>query len=403
MGGRGVEGGPRFGGAARGQSCDGCDAPEPGSGRLADVAPHARTAGATARSIRSTATTSRSCGWSGRAAAPGIQEGTPLVYGGVHVHAEPERHHPGHRRGDRRSASGSTSASCRRTSASPSRSRRSTGTSRSTATRSSTPSADDYVFALDARPGKLVWETKVLDYRQQRREQRSGPIIANGKVITGRGCEPEGGPEACVITAHDARTGKELWRTRTIPEAGRAGGRDAGATCRYEKRWHVGTWMVPSYDPELNLIYIGTSVTSPAPKFMLGGNDTEHLYHNSHAGAERRHRQDRLVLPARRRSLGSRPPVRAAARRYRRRPETDASAVDQPAARAGREAEGDHGHSRKDRASSTRSTGRRANSSGRGRPSRRTCVVDIDGDRAPSGQPGDRLHGRRAKPVVAPA
>ena len=39
--------------------------------------------------------------------------------------------------------------------------------------------------------------------------------------------------------------------------------------------------MVPSYDPELNLLYIGTSVTSPAPKFMLGGVDKQHLYHNS--------------------------------------------------------------------------------------------------------------------------
>jgi len=47
-----------------------------------------------------------------------------------------------------------------------------------------------------------------------------------------------------------------------------------------EERWHVGTWMVPSYDPELNLIYIGTSVTIPAPKFILGGNDNKHLYHN---------------------------------------------------------------------------------------------------------------------------
>ena len=49
----------------------------------------------------------------------------------------------------------------------------------------------------------------------------------------------------------------------------------------FDKRKHVGTWMVPSYDPELNLIYIGTSVTSPAPKFMLGGTDLAHLYHNS--------------------------------------------------------------------------------------------------------------------------
>ena len=39
--------------------------------------------------------------------------------------------------------------------------------------------------------------------------------------------------------------------------------------------------MVPSYDPELNLVYIGTSVTSPAPKFLLGGADQKHLYHNS--------------------------------------------------------------------------------------------------------------------------
>ena len=39
--------------------------------------------------------------------------------------------------------------------------------------------------------------------------------------------------------------------------------------------------MVPSYDPTLNLIYIGTSVTSPAQKFMIGGADNTHLYHNS--------------------------------------------------------------------------------------------------------------------------
>ena len=39
--------------------------------------------------------------------------------------------------------------------------------------------------------------------------------------------------------------------------------------------------MPASYDPELRLIYQGTSVTSPAPKFMLGGIDNTHLYHNS--------------------------------------------------------------------------------------------------------------------------
>ena len=44
----------------------------------------------------------------------------------------------------------------------------------------------------------------------------------------------------------------------------------------FDERGHVGSWMVPSYDPELNLVYVGTSVTSPAPKFMLGGADLTH-------------------------------------------------------------------------------------------------------------------------------
>ena len=89
-----------------------------------------------------------------------------------------------------------------------------------------------------------------------------------------------GGPDACIITAHDARTGAELWRRRTIPAPGEPGDETWGGV-PFEERVHVGTWMPPSYDPELRLIYQGTSVTSPAPKFMLGGVDNTHLYHNS--------------------------------------------------------------------------------------------------------------------------
>jgi alcohol dehydrogenase (cytochrome c) len=141
-------------------------------------------------------------------------------------------------------------------------------------------SVDDYVFALDATTGRLVWETQILDYRKNPANQTSGPIIAGGKIISGRSCTPRGGPDACVITAHDARTGGELWRTRTIPAPGEPGDETWGDV-PFEERKHVGAWMVPSYDPMLNLIYIGTSVTSPAPKFMLGGTDNKHLYHNS--------------------------------------------------------------------------------------------------------------------------
>ena len=139
---------------------------------------------------------------------------------------------------------------------------------------------DDYVFALDAATGREVWETPILDYKTNPAHQTSGPIIANGKVVSGRGCMPEAGPEACVITAHDPRTGRELWRTHLIPRPGDPG-YDTWGDVPYEDRRHVGAWMVPSFDPELNLVYVGTSVTSPAPKFMLGGVDKKHLYHNS--------------------------------------------------------------------------------------------------------------------------
>ena len=141
-------------------------------------------------------------------------------------------------------------------------------------------SADDFVFALDAQTGKLLWENRIVDYREDSAQETSGPIIAGGKIISGRGCEYKATPDGCIITAHDGKTGKELWRTHTIPRPGEPGDETWG-NIPYEKRRHVGTWMVPSYDPELNLIYIGTSVTSPAPKFMLDGNDKTYLYHNS--------------------------------------------------------------------------------------------------------------------------
>ncbi len=141
-------------------------------------------------------------------------------------------------------------------------------------------STDDHIFALDVETGEQVWETRILDYQVNPATQTSGPIVAGGRAISGRSCMPAGGPDACVITAHDARTGEELWRRRTIPAPGEPGDETWGGV-PFEERKHVGAWMAPSYDPELDLVYIGTSVTSPAPKFMLGGTGNKHLYHNS--------------------------------------------------------------------------------------------------------------------------
>ena len=141
-------------------------------------------------------------------------------------------------------------------------------------------SADHYAYALDAVTGELAWETRILDYKVNPAHHSAGPIVADGKLISGRSCRPLGGPDACVILAHDARTGRELWRRRTLPAPGEPGDETWGSV-PYEERRHVGTWMPPSYDPELELVYMGTGVTAPAPRFMLGGADLTHLYHNS--------------------------------------------------------------------------------------------------------------------------
>lgn len=141
-------------------------------------------------------------------------------------------------------------------------------------------SDDNHVFALDAQSGELVWETQIFDYQVNSATHSSGPIIADGRVISGRSCRPWGGPDTCIIAAHDARTGAELWRRRLIPAPGEPGDETWGDV-PFEQRQHVGSWMVPSYDPELKLIILGTSVTSPAPKFFLGGTENKHLYHNS--------------------------------------------------------------------------------------------------------------------------
>ena len=111
-------------------------------------------------------------------------------------------------------------------------------------------SSDAHVFALDARTGQPVWETPILDASNDGYIiQGAGPIIANGRAVSGRSCMPEAGPDACVITAHDARTGAEVWRRRTVPGPGEPGDETWGDV-PFEKRVHVGSWMPPSYDPE---------------------------------------------------------------------------------------------------------------------------------------------------------
>ena len=177
--------------------------------------------------------------------------------------------------------------------------------------------ADNSMYAIDARTGKLVWETPVLEPTLPARAS-SGPIIANGKVITGRQCQPAATHESCVITAHDAATGKELWRTRTIPRKGEPGDETLGrrADGAALARRHVdGAELRPRARSHLHR-HVGHD---SGAEVHLGRRRQAAPLSQLDAGAEPGRRQDRLVLPASERPLGSRSSVRAAARRHGRR------------------------------------------------------------------------------------
>ncbi|MFC0684884.1 PQQ-dependent dehydrogenase, methanol/ethanol family [Novosphingobium clariflavum] len=127
---------------------------------------------------------------------------------------------------------------------------------------------DGYVIALDAGTGKEVWKT--YDYPDQApRNSNGAPRVFGGKVIVGFG-GADISPARGFVTAYDEKTGKRVWRFFTTPgEEVSPVNQKAEAVMR--KTWPSGwtnpdgsrrggggtAWNAFSYDPELNMIYLG--------------------------------------------------------------------------------------------------------------------------------------------------
>ena len=69
---------------------------------------------------------------------------------------------------------------------------------------------------IPVKSGEVRWQTKTDG------GMTSGVIVVEGKVLSGRACSPVGAN--CYIAAHDAKTGKELWRFRTAATDSDPGG-----------------------------------------------------------------------------------------------------------------------------------------------------------------------------------
>jgi alcohol dehydrogenase (cytochrome c) len=132
---------------------------------------------------------------------------------------------------------------------------------------------DMHILAVDAKSGRELWKTKIHDHTAAGGYAATGaPLALKDKVIVGMAGGEHG--VSGFLDAYDAATGNRLWRFNTIPQPGEPNfGTWAGDS------WKTGgasTWNNGSYDPELNLVYWGTS--NPWPDYNGDFRAGDNLY-----------------------------------------------------------------------------------------------------------------------------
>lgn len=131
---------------------------------------------------------------------------------------------------------------------------------------------DGRLIALDAASGDEIWSRQTFT-RDRPYSITGAPRVFDGKVVIGNG-----GAEFGVrgfVSAYDANSGERLWKFYTVP-GNPADGPDGEASDSAMEMalptwngewWRVGgggtAWDSIIYDPDLNLVYIGTGNGSP--------------------------------------------------------------------------------------------------------------------------------------------
>jgi len=148
-------------------------------------------------------------------------------------------------------------------------------------------SYDGRLIAIDAASGQKVWEQDTIVDRKYSYTITGAPRVVKGNVVIGNG-----GAEYGVrgyVTAYDAETGAQRWRWFVVPgdpskpyedESMKKAAKTWDPAGRYWEAGGGGTaWDTMAFDPQLNLLYIGTGNGSPwaRAKRSPGGGDNLYL------------------------------------------------------------------------------------------------------------------------------
>ena len=147
---------------------------------------------------------------------------------------------------------------------------------------------DGRLFALDAKSGKELWITETIPPGMPN-ISTGAPRVMNGKVIIGNGGADFGGRG--FVTAYDANSGKQLWRFFTTPGSPEQNKGDPAMEAA-AKTWGPDFWKTTggggtawngmTFDAEANRIYIGTGNAGPYdPQKRDPGSTGDNLYTSS--------------------------------------------------------------------------------------------------------------------------
>jgi len=128
---------------------------------------------------------------------------------------------------------------------------------------------DGRLIALDAKTGSLVWESMTVNDSKPY-SITGAPRIIKDKVIIGNGGADYG--VRGYVSAYDTNSGEMVWRFYTVPGNPEEGFENpamemASKTWKGAQWWEYGgggtVWDSMAYDPDLDLLYIGTGNASP--------------------------------------------------------------------------------------------------------------------------------------------